>query len=222
MKKIEDKSINDIVLILRDATKEFEEPLVDIMIKEFGKDPYIILISCLLSLRAKDTTTVHVCRDLFSRAKTPQEIIAIPRGELEKIVYKTGYYKTKARVLQEVSQALLDRFNGKVPQTAEELLSLKGVGIKTAHLVMGLAFDELYICVDTHVHRISNRLGLIKTKTAEQSEEALRAVLPKKHWTIWNKLLVMWGQNICTPISPKCSQCPINHLCKRVGVLKSR
>jgi endonuclease-3 len=222
MKKIENKSINYIFLILSDATKSFEEPLVDTIIKEFGKDPYIILISCLLSLRAKDTTTVHVCRELFSRVTTPQKIIAMSRSELEKIVYKTGYYKTKARVLQEVSQVLLDRFGGKVPQTAEELLSIKGIGIKTAHLVMGLAFDELYICVDTHVHRISNRLGLIKTKNAEQSEGALRGVLPKKYWTIWNKLLVMWGQNVCTPISPKCSQCPINHLCKRIGVTKSR
>lgn len=222
MKKNENKSIDEIVSILKDATQLFEEPLVDTMIKEFGKDPYIILISCLLSLRAKDTTTVHVCRDLFSRAKTPQEIIGMSRVELEKIVFKTGFYKTKARVLQEVSQVLLARFDGNVPQTAEELLSIKGVGLKTAHLVMGLAFDQQRVCVDTHVHRISNRLGLIKTQIPDQSEAALRAVLPVKYWTYWNKLLVMWGQNICTPLSPKCSRCPINHLCKRVGVIKSR
>lgn len=197
-------------------------PLIDILTNEYGKDPFLILIACLLSLRAKDTTTVHVCRALFAVATTPQVLCAMDRARLEKIVFKTGFYKNKARILQEVSQALLDRFEGRVPDTFEELISIKGVGLKTANLVLGLAFDKPAICVDTHVHRISNRLGLIATKTVEQTEQTLQKKLPQRYWTVWNKLLVMWGQNICVPLSPKCSQCAIKSECKRVGVTRSR
>ena len=215
-------SIDNIIKLLTPQTKKFVQPLINIIIDEYSKDPYLILIACLLSLRAKDLMTIHVCRDLFAQALTPQELLRLPVPELEKIVFRTGFYKTKARVLREVSAALIDRFDGKVPQTYEALISIKGVGPKTANLVLGLAFDQAAICVDTHVHRISNRLGLITTKTPEQTEEALKKVLPKKYWTVWNKQLVMWGQNVCVPISPKCSQCVLNKMCKRIGVTKSR
>ena len=214
--------IETIVRALTKATENFTPPLTDIIIDEYGKDPFLILISCLLSLRAKDVMTIHVCRDLFAHARTPKQLLAIPVARLEKILYRTGFYKTKARVVRHVSQTLLDRYDGKVPQTVDELLSIKGIGTKTANLVVSMAFGEAAICVDTHVHRISNRLGLIKTKTVEQTEKALQKVLPKKYWSVWNQLLVMWGQSICTPVSPKCSQCDIRNVCKRVGVIKHR
>lgn len=216
------KLIDEIVLLLRTHTQSSVLPLVDTIIYEYGHDSYLILISCLLSLRAKDITTIHVCRELFNKVKTPQDMIKLSRTELEKIVYKTGFYKTKARVVHEVSLALIKQYDGQVPSDLATLLSIKGIGPKTANLVMGLAFGKPRICVDTHVHRISNRLGLIKTKTVEDTEQALMSVLPERLWIEWNKLLVMWGQNICVPISPKCSQCPLNKLCKRVGVVKSR
>ncbi len=214
--------ITKIVQRLSKATKTFTPPLSDIIIAEYGKDPFLILVSCLLSLRAKDVTTIHVVRALFTRARTPKQLLSLKRSELERIIYKSGFYKNKANVLQEVSKELLDRFGGKVPRTREELLSIKGIGIKTANLVLGQSFNIPAICVDTHVHRISNRLGIIKTKTVEQTEVALSSVLPKKYWNEWNTLLVVWGQNICVPVSPKCSQCVIKDLCKRVGVIKSR
>lgn len=217
-----DQKITAIVRILRKATKGYELPLSDQIIKEYGKDPYLLLISCLLSLRARDVSTIHVCRELFKYAKTPKELLAIPLVKLEKIIYKTGFYITKARVLRLVSQRLLDDFGGKVPKTKEELLSLHGVGQKTANLVLSLAFGIPAICVDTHVHKISNRLGLVKTKNADQTEKALEKILPKKYWIEWNRLLVMWGQNVCVPISPFCSLCAIRPYCKRVGVTKSR
>lgn len=198
------------------------QPLINCIIDEFGKSPYLILIGCLLSLRARDATTIHVCRELFSRVKIPQELLALPLSELKRIIFKTGFYQNKAEVLREVSHVILERFNGKVPATYDQLISIKGIGPKTANLVLGMAFDVPSICVDTHVHRISNRLGLITTETVEQTEQELKKILPKKDWVVWNKLLVIWGQNICTPLSPKCSQCAISHLCKKVGVTKQR
>lgn len=214
--------IDKIVNLLEKNTYQYMQPLIDIIIEEYGKDPFLILIGCLLSLRAKDITTIHVCRDLFTHVKTPQQLLALPIKDLEKIIFKTGFYKNKARVLQSVSADLLQRFDGTVPDTYEELISMKGVGPKTANLVLGLAFGKPAICVDTHVHRISNRLGLITTKTPEQTEVALKKVLPRKYWTVWNKHLVIWGQNVCVPISPKCSTCVLNKICKKVGVRKSR
>jgi len=214
--------IHTLLTTLREAVAPFASPLTETMIDEYGKDPYIILISCLLSLRARDVVTVHVCRKLFSLVKTPQQLLSLPLDELESIIFKTGFYKNKAQVLRSVSLALLERFNGTVPATKEELLSLKGVGLKTANLVLGHAFDVPAICVDTHVHRISNLLGLIATQTPEESEAALRKTLEEKDWIEWNRLLVMLGQNICTPPVPKCSRCPLQDICPKVGLQKQR
>lgn len=216
------EQIKRIIDLLRQATRHMMPPLVDTIIKEYGHDPYLILISCLLSLRAQDRTTIHACRKLFAVARTPNQLIALLRQDLEKLIFTTGFYKIKARVLQEVSYTLLEKYAGRVPASLEELLAIKGIGRKTANLVLGLAYDKPSICVDTHVHRISNRLGLIKTAMPEKTEQALQGVLPEKYWIEWNKLLVMWGQNICVPLSPKCSQCAIRSHCKRVGVTRSR
>ena len=197
------------------------KPMVSTLIDQFGPDPFLVLISCLLSLRTKDTVTLPICIRLFAQAKTPQEFLKIPQTQLQKLIYSVGFYRRKAAVLHSVCQQIIDEFNGKVPKTREKLLSLPGVGRKTANLVLGEGFGIPAICVDTHVHRISNRLGLVKTSTPAQTEAALEKILPKEYWIEWNQLLVMWGQNICVPISPYCSRCPVFDLCKRVGVTKS-
>ena len=149
-------------------------------------------------------------------------MIRLSREAIRKAIYPVGFYKTKAKTVQSVSRDILDRFGGKVPDSLEGLLSLKGVGRKTANLVVTLGFHKPGICVDTHVHRISNRLGLVKTKTPEKTEQALRQTLPPQYWIEWNDLLVSFGQNLCKPISPLCSQCPIARYCPRIGVTYSR
>jgi len=217
-----DKLIKNIVSTLQENTTNFIPPLVDQVMVEFGCDPFFILISCLLSLRAKDSTTIHVCRDLFSNVKTFQQLLDVPLYKLEKIIFKTGFYKNKARTLHFVSYEIIKKFNSIVPDNFDDLIAIKGIGPKTANLVLGLAFGKPAICVDTHVHRISNRLGLITTKTPETTEVALQKLLPKKYWIEWNKLLVVWGQNICTPLRPRCNQCAIFSFCKRVGVKSFR
>ena len=216
------RSLEKIILLLREQIKLFTPTLVDQIITEFGHDPYLILISCLLSLRAKDSTTIHVCRELFTRVKTPQQMVDLSLCELEKIIFKTGFYRNKAMVLKHVSQVLVATYAGTVPSSMEQLLKIKGIGSKTANLVLGMAFKIPSICVDTHVHRISNRFGLISTKSVDETEKNLKMVIPRNLWIEWNKLLVIWGQNICHPVSPKCSVCVIRPYCKRVGVLKSR
>lgn len=215
-------NIEKIIKILRVETKNFTPTLITQILETEKKDPYIILICCLLSLRSKDSVTIHVCNDLLKLAKTPQEILNIPLEKLEKIIFKIGFYKNKAKVLHKVSNALLQNYGGIVPNTEEELLKLPGVGRKTANLVLGMAFGQPAICVDIHVHRISNRLGLIKTKNPDETEIELQKILEKKYWTEWNDLVVRWGQNMCTPTSPKCSQCAIKKYCKQVGITKSR
>lgn len=219
---LDSHSLEKVVFALREQIKLFTPTLVDQIITEFGHDPYLILISCLLSLRAKDSTTIHVCRVLFNQVKTPEAMVQLPITELEKIIFKTGFYRNKAMVLKHVSQILLEQYAGMVPHTMEDLLSIKGIGSKTANLVLGMAFQVPSICVDTHVHRISNRLGLISTSSVDATEKALKVVIPKNLWIEWNKLLVVWGQNICHPVSPKCSECAVRPYCKRIGVLKSR
>jgi endonuclease III len=212
----------EIIKILRCATVGFPAPAAQQIIDEFGVDPFLILISCLLSLRARDSMSVPVSRALFERARTPRHVVALSRTELEKIIHPIGFYKNKARVLQEVAQALLDRFRGNVPSTEAELLSIKGIGRKTANLVLGEAFHIPAICVDVHVHRIANRLGLVKTNTPEETEEWLKYVVPREQWIEINRLFVMWGQNICLPTVPRCSRCALEHLCPKFHVKKSK
>ena len=214
--------VQKIIAILRKKTKNFVSPAIDQIISEFGHDPFLILISCLLSLRTRDATSVAVSRCLFARAQTPQEILAIPVHDLEKMLYSIGFYRAKAHTIQSVSKELIERFSGLVPKTAEELLSIKGIGQKTANAVLGYAFNIPALCVDTHVHQIANRLGWVSTKTAEQTEQALKKIVPKQYWIELNYLLVTWGQNICTPVRPLCSGCAIAHLCPKIGVTKSR
>ncbi len=187
-----------------------------------NKDPFKILIACLLSLRAKDETTSRISKELFKIAHTPQKIIKIPVKKLEKIIFSTGHYRKKAMILKYVSKELINKFHGKVPKTKEELLSIKYIGPKTANIVLNFAFNQIVIPVDTHCHRIPNRLGWVKTKTAEQTEKELEKILPKKYWLEFNGIFVLFGRTICVPVSPFCSKCPINKYCKRINVKKNR
>lgn len=211
-----------IIQILRKATVGMEQPASVNIVNKYGQDPYLVLVSCLLSLRTKDTVSYPASQRLFEHARTPEQMLKVPVKTIEKLIYPTGFFHKKAALLHEVSKDLLARFDGKVPNTEEQLLSIKGVGRKTANLVLGMAFDIPAICVDVHVHRISNRLGLVKTKTTDETEIELKKILPQKYWTEYNHLLVLLGQNICVPISPKCSQCAIAKLCPQIGVKRHR
>lgn len=211
-----------IMEILKKATKGMEQPASSVIVEKYGRDPYLVLISCLLSLRTRDPVSLAASIRLFEYAKTPQEMLKISTAKIEKLIYPTGFYRRKAKLLHEVSHDLLNRFKGKVPPNLEELTSINGVGLKTANLVLGVAFEIPAICVDTHVHRISNRLGLVKTKTPEETEHELKKILPSKYWVEYGHLMVQWGQNICVPISPFCSKCAIAKLCPRIGVTHSR
>ncbi len=217
----EQKRIEKIVETLKTSLKKYGDPVVTKVAKE-KRSPYRVLISTLLSLRTKDETTLKASERLFRIADTPEKMLKLSKEEIEKLIYPVGFYHRKAEQILKISKILIEKYNGKVPDDLHKLLKLPGVGRKTANLVLNEGFGKLGICVDTHVHRISNRLGIVKTKTPEQTEFALRKILPEKYWIIFNTLLVTLGQNICTPISPKCSICPIEQYCPKVGVTKHR
>lgn len=185
-------------------------------------DAFKVLIACLLSLRARDENTDKVSTALFQIADTPEKILKIPIKKLEKIIFSSGHYKKKARTLKHVSGEILGRFNGKVPKTREELLLIKGIGPKTANIVLAFAYGKNVIPVDTHCHRIPNRLGWVKTKLAEKTEQELLKIIPKNHWADFNSVFVQFGREICQPISPWCSKCSISKYCPKCGVKKFR
>jgi len=185
-------------------------------------DPFRVLIACLLSLRARDESTEKVSKKLFSIADTPKKILKLPIKTLEKTIFSSGHYKKKSRVLKHVSGEILKRFSGKVPSTREELLSIKGIGPKTANIVLAFAYGKEVIPVDTHVHRVPNRLGWVKTKIPEKTEIELYKIIPKKYWKDLNAILVQFGREICQPVSPKCSECPISQKCPQLKVSQSR
>ena len=188
----------------------------------FRNDPYLVLISCILSLRTKDRTTVEASKRLFAMADTPHKMLRLPAGKIQRLIYPVGFYRNKSRVILEISRRIISGYHGQVPDKLEELLKFKGVGPKTANLVLGLGFGIPAICVDTHVHRITNRLGWVKTKDPQGTEEALKKIVPRKLWIALNTDLVAFGQNICLPVSPFCSRCMVHRFCKRCGVTISR
>ncbi len=187
-----------------------------------SRDPFKILIACVLSLRTKDQTTTEASRRLFTLAAHPASMVKVPLRRIERAIYPVGFYRTKAKQIREICRRLLSQFGGRVPDSIEALLTLPGVGRKTANLVVTVGYNKPGICVDTHVHRISNRWGYVRTKTPEHTEEALRRKLPLRYWITFNDLLVPFGQNLCQPVSPFCSRCMIRKYCDRVGVLRSR
>ncbi|MGM0606972.1 MAG: endonuclease III domain-containing protein [Candidatus Muiribacteriota bacterium] len=200
--------IDSIITILKKETKYFKIPSVT-MLSKLNISPFHILISTLLSLRTRDETTLEVSEKLFRVAQNPDELLDIPDNKLEKIIYKTGFYRNKAKTLKHVCRELNTRFSGRVPDTLQNLLSIKGIGRKTANLVLIKGFNKYGICVDTHVHRICNRIGLVKTKNADKTELELRKILPEKYWKEINDLMVKYGQNICKPVNPICKECRI-------------
>jgi len=213
--------IDKVIAKLKGASKHWVMPSVSFIAVQ-TQDPFRILISTLLSLRTKDRTTIDASRRLFKLAPTSKKMVQLTSRQIEKAIFPVGFYRTKAKRILEISRTLIQKHKNKVPDTIETLLTLKGVGRKTANLVVILGYGKQGICVDTHVHRISNRWGYIKTKTPEQSEFALREILPKKHWTSYNDLLVSFGQNICLPVSPRCSQCTLEAHCPKMSVKHSR
>jgi len=218
---LDNTQIAHVIKLLKIAMRDLPDPSVTLVGKKY-KSPFLVLISCLLSLRTRDETTLPASERLFARADTMQGMLKIPIPEIQKLIYPVGFYKTKALRIHDICSDLIERFGSNVPDELELLLTLKGVGRKTANLVLTEGFGKPGICVDTHVHRISNRLGYIKTKDPDATEFALRKKLPQKYWIEYNALLVTWGQNVCKPISPMCSVCPVKNICQRVNVTSSR
>lgn len=216
-----DDDIGSVIKVLRREKKGWDVPAVTLVAETTG-DPFRVLISTIISLRTLDSTTAEVSRGLFALGRTPEELMEIPAKALEEAIYPAGFYRTKARQIKAICRRLVEEYGSRVPSELDELLTLPGVGRKTANLVVTLGYGKPGICVDTHVHRISNRLGYVSTKTPEQTETALRRKLPRRYWIELNDLLVAFGQHICRPVSPWCSTCPLERWCTRVGVGKSR
>ena len=189
---------------------------------EKQRSPFRILVACVISLRTKDEVTREAAARLLSRAGTPGELAKLSQEEVARLIYPAGFYRTKAAQLLKIAQILLDQYGGQVPATRQALLVLPGVGPKTANLVLGLGYGVPAICVDTHVHRIANRLGLVQARTPKETEQALSKLFPQEHWIALNDLLVPFGQQVCTPISPRCSGCPISTSCPKNGVTRRR
>lgn len=208
-----DKDIDKIMKELLKVTKSMPMPVVTEIKLVTNRDAYKILISTMLSLRTKDSTTRDASMRLFEKAGNPKDMLKLSEEEIAKLIYPVGFYRVKAKNILEVSQTIIDDYNGKVPDEIDELLKLRGVGRKVANLVITEAFDKYGICVDTHVHRISNRFGYVSTKKPEQTEFTLRKKLPKKYWRVYNDTLVIYGQNLCKPINPLCNQCSVSKYC---------
>ena len=216
-----DDQIHEVIEILRKETKKWDVPIVTLM-SQTERNPFKILIATVLSLRTKDEVTAKAADRLFQVADNPYDMTKIDEKEIVALIYPVGFYRRKARNIKEICKVLINKYDGKVPDNIDELLKLPGVGRKTANLVVTLGYGKPGICVDTHVHRISNRLGYVDTKTPEETEFALRKKLHEEYWIEINNLLVSLGQYICHPTSPKCSQCPIEEYCEKMGVKRSR
>ncbi len=218
---VTNKDISQIVKILKRELKNLPDPSVTLVGKRW-KSPFLVLVSCLLSLRTKDETTLPASERLFKLAESPEEMIKLTPRQIEKAVYPVGFYRTKARNILGIYKDILEKFDGKVPDDIDTLMTMKGVGRKTANLTMTEGFGVPAICVDTHVHRINNRFGYVQTKTPDETEMVLRKKLPKRYWIEYNAQLVVWGQNVCKPISPLCSTCGLKKICERNNVEISR
>jgi endonuclease-3 len=216
-----DFDIDRVIKLVQRHVKELDLPWLD-QLSRRDRDPFKVLISCILSLRTQDKTTSEATKRLFSLAHTPQDMIKLSTKEIEKAIYPVGFYRVKAERIKRLSDTIVQKYNGKVPSTLEELLRLEGVGRKTANLVITLGYGKDGICVDTHVHRITNRWGYVRTRTPEETEMALRERLPKRYWKMLNGLLVAFGQGICKPISPLCTKCRVSECCRKVGVKRYR
>jgi endonuclease-3 len=218
---VKDDEIHDVIQILRSVTRDWTMPYVTELARALH-DPFRVLISTMLSLRTKDAVTAVASKRLFELANSPAAMLKLDAPTIEKAIYPVGFYRTKARNILTVCREIVERHKGNVPDDIDVLVALPGVGRKTANLVLTLGFGKPGICVDTHVHRITNRWGYVKTKTPDQTEMALREKLPPEYWIEINDELVSFGQHLCFPTSPRCSMCPLTRYCDRVGVKRSR
>jgi endonuclease-3 len=216
-------NFDKIFKLLKQQLRMYKQPIVSRKKKEIPDTPFVTLISCLLSLRTKDEVTAKASRRLLTKYNTPEKIIRLTEKQIETLIYPVGFYKTKAKRIREISRVILEKYQGKVPDEFEELLTLKGVGRKTANIVMVYGHKKHgYLPIDTHCHRIPNRLGWIKTKSPGDTEYALKKILPSEYWSDFNDLFVTFGKTICVPISPFCSRCNVEPYCKKVDVSISR
>jgi endonuclease-3 len=218
---LKDKDIHSAMTILGKEIQKWQTPIVT-QLAQKDRSPFEILLSTILSLRTKDETTREAGNRLFVLGRTPQQILQHTASEIEQAIYPVGFYREKARNILDICHELIKRYGGAVPSEIDKLIQLKGVGRKTANLVVTLGFGKPGICVDTHVHRITNRWGYVKTKTPDQTEVALRKKLPSEYWLVINDYLVTYGQNLCRPVSPFCSQCRLISFCNRIGIDRSR
>jgi endonuclease-3 len=216
------ETLQAVLRILRLAIRKWKVPIVGVIAASASDRPFETLISTILSLRTKDAVTAQASRRLLQRAPTPQAILALTHLQIEELIYPVGFYRTKARNLRKTCRVLIEEHGGRVPRDMDALLKLPGVGRKTANLVLTIGHNVLGICVDTHVHRITNLWGYVATCTPEQTEFALREKLPKRYWKSYNDILVTFGQNLCVPVSPWCSRCPIETLCPKIGLRRHR
>jgi endonuclease III len=207
--------------LVENSIKQWPVPVVGLLAEQ-GSDPFKILIACILSLRTRDQTTAEASERLFAISSDPYSMSELDLDEIEKAIFPVGFFRTKARQIHSMSQIICENFNGTTPDNIDDLLCLPGVGRKTANLVVTVGHKKPGICVDTHVHRICNRWGYVVTKSPDKTEQVLRGKLPKKFWIPINGLLVSFGQNQCTPISPWCSSCSLSGVCEKVGVVSSR
>jgi len=215
------EDIHNVIAILREEYPKWRTPAVTI-VAESGRSPFKVLVSCIISLRTRDEVTALASARLFQRADTPEAMLDLTTEEIAGMIYPAGFYHTKAEQIRKIARQLVTDYGGHVPDEMDELLGFKGVGRKTANLVLTLGFGKPGICVDTHVHRICNRWGYVTTKTPDATEMSLRAILPQEYWIAINDLLVAFGQNHCLPVSPLCSTCRLAAFCPRIGVNKSR
>ncbi|MFH1532001.1 MAG: endonuclease III [Pseudomonadota bacterium] len=219
---MDNDTIREVVRRLESEVRKWREPIISQLAGQGGRDPFQVLIGTLLSLRTRDETTAGAIDRLWALADSPQAMALLTPEAIVQAIYPVGFYNNKARTILEVCRQLLERWGGRVPDDLDLLLTLPGVGRKTANLVVAIGYGKDAICVDTHVHRISNRFGYVKTKSPDDTETALRKTLPREHWIRYNDLLVAFGQQLCGPLSPRCSSCPIEDLCPRIGVTHHR
>ena len=219
---MQDSDIHEVIDILQEAIKQWPETTLAQVADQTRSAPFRILIGTVLSLRTKDETTAEACKRLFSLADSPETMVSLSEETIDNAIYPVGFHSTKAKNILAICRILIDEYNSRVPDEIDTLVTLPGVGRKTANLVVTLGYDKPGICVDTHVHRISNRWGYVNTKNPEKTESALREKLPQKYWIGYNDLLVIYGQNLCKPISPFCSRCRLASYCDRVEVEKYR
>ncbi|MBN1825158.1 MAG: endonuclease III [Candidatus Eisenbacteria bacterium] len=220
---MDERNIDGVLSALRRDRPNWKDPVHgDGTERRRERDPFRTLIGCVLSLRTKDETTEGAAERLFAIAPSPEAMVRLRTAAIEKAIYPVGFYRNKARTVREIARILIERHGGRVPDRMKELLALPGVGRKTANLVLIRAHDKAGICVDVHVHRIVNRWGYVATRSPDETEAALRAKLPRRHWKTLNGLLIVFGRQVCKPVSPFCSLCVVEALCPRIGVTRSR